>query len=275
MAEADSLADRVDDLLDRARDRVEALADSESPDEARETLADLLEIADEAEDVLEEIDLAELIEVIDADDVADAVDFDDIPEAVEEGDAGEAIHLRRLVDLTELPTLLDDVNTRALWRELRELDDATDDLNDEDGGEDDGLLDVDADDVTPDDGFDADDVEPLSVGDEEEGIDQEMLETAVQSKVSGAVEEFREGLVAAHHRLADLREYNEERTRQTGHPQSRNPTAVSTLSSGRSDMGTVANHSTVPRETRHSTAPNQERIYGSRFERDEEEDDDA
>ena len=46
---------------------------------------------------------------------------------------------------------------------------------------------------------------------------------------------------------------------------SRNPTAISTLPGSRGDLGRSTRHSTVPTETKYSTTPNYDRIYGDRF----------
>jgi hypothetical protein len=48
---------------------------------------------------------------------------------------------------------------------------------------------------------------------------------------------------------------------------------MSTLPKDRSPSGRGTRHSTVPEETKHSTAPNRKRIYGTRFDRARGDDD--
>ncbi|MFC6726628.1 hypothetical protein ACFQE1_20110, partial [Halobium palmae] len=97
-------------------------------------------------------------------------------------------------------------------------------------------------------------------------------QAAIQMQVSDSVEAFREGILDAHERLKEVVEKNRERTRNVEQPDSRNPTAVSTLpkSGSRTEFRGGTRFSTVPSETRHSSAPNHARIYGSRFDRERE-----
>lgn len=274
--EADlDLEARIDELVDRAETLV---ADLSAPDEERtdqevlDTLEDLKAVADEAEDIISTVDVTELLGAIDASDLPDAVEVEDIPDAIAEGDPDEAVTLRKLFDLTDLPALFESVNAREFWREKREFDDAVDELtgDDDDGGllSDDGA-DEDEDSLFGDDGSDGDDRVSMGGTGSARDMDDyspEAVENAVQSKVSDAVGEFRKGLLRAHERLAKMRERNRERSRQVGQPNSRNPTAFSTMSSNASSQGDRAKYSTVPEETKYSTAPNRRRIYGSRFE---------
>lgn len=270
-AAPESTGERIDALLSDAEERIEALLDADEmdADETVETIEDLYEIADEAEDLLEYVDVSDLIEAVDVEDLPEAIDFEDLPEAIEEGDPEKAIELRKLLSLTELSEVWDSANVRELWREKRELDDAVDDFSEEDAAEDGGLRDGDA------FGTGADADADAGVGPESGSLadyDPESAKNAIQAKMSGAVGEFRETLLAANERLEALREANEERLGRRRHDvDSRNPSAFSTLPPARSDMGGAARHSTVPEETRHSSAPNRPRIYGDRFE--EEKDD--
>jgi len=58
--------------------------------------------------------------------------------------------------------------------------------------------------------------------------------------------------------------------RQDTSTNSRNPTAASTISTDRLDLGSGTRYSTVPQEVKLSTAPTRKRIYGRRFELERE-----
>ena len=242
-------------LVERAEEILERLGDEETgSEEVNELLDDLEDVVDEAEDLLSTVDLREVAEAVQWENLPDAVDASDVPDAIEQGDPTEAIAIRKLLSLSDLPDLLESADGRELWREKRDLEDELDDVTG-DGGDDGSITDVDV---------DADASRPeLGDGD----VDPESVEKAVQSKVSGAVGEFRRKLIEAHDRLESIREENERRfdERRT-QSTSRNPTAgFSTVPSNHAGSGGTALHSTVPEETKYSTAPNRKRIYGDRF----------
>lgn len=286
------LHDAVDDLLTRAQRGIESLQDDAvGPQEALETIEDLLAVADEVEDLLETVDVAALVEAVGAEDLSEVVDLEDVPEALEEGAPREAVHLRKLLKLADLGELFHSANVRQLRREKRELEEAIDDLVEDDGEAGAATADTVAGDGAgggpasgspggagdaigggADGAFGGDDTDTgeRSVG---PGVDQAVLQQAVQSKVDDAVVEFRQGLLAAHEELRRMRAANAERTGSVGRQSgSRNPTAFSSMPADEVTVGTGTKHSTVPRETRHSSAPNRERIYGDRFEEREETD---
>ena len=97
--------------------------------------------------------------------------------------------------------------------------------------------------------------------------DPEMIQAATQAQLDEAIDGFRELLVETHARLDELREANKERFDGVDQPTSRNPTAVSTLSTHGGPPKAASTVSTVPRNVRHSTGPSRRRIYGRRFEK--------
>lgn len=257
--------DAVEALVERVEAALERLGDEETDSaEAVEQLDELVDVADEAEDLLSTVDVEELVELVEWENLPEAVDVDDVPEAIDQRDPTEAIALRKLVSLSDLPELWDSVDSRELWREKRQLEEEIDDVTGEDG-DDSSIVDV-GDGSGLDVDADAGDVTMPDVGSGE--VDPESVEKAVQSKVSRAVGEFRGKLIEAHDRLEEMREENQRRfdERRT-QSSSRNPTAgVSTMPSRRGGGAVTVKHSTVPRETKYSTAPNRKRIYGDRFE---------
>lgn len=272
------------ELLRRAEGAVESLLDALSDGtvtEARDDLEELQSVVEETSELLETVDLTQIPKAIDYDDIDEAIDASDIPDAIAEGDVNEAVRYSKLLTLIEFDELLDTVDIRSFRQNKDELDAAVEefieDRNDSgwivfdalkwlvetgssvggDGG--DGFaIDVDAGEMT------------------ELASDEQVKQIAMQSKLREAVEEFRESVFEAHERMKELREQaNEQVTEKTGgieQPSSRNPTAYSTLPpTERSRLQTQ--FSTVPRNTRYSTASNPPRIYGSRFEsrRDDDE----
>ena len=306
VADAGELVEETESLL---RELLALDDDPESQERAVEIFDDLRVVADEAEELLGTVDASELPDAVDASELPDTVDTDDLPDAVASGDPGQAVELRNLNELIELTDLWDAVDVREFWRNKREFDDAVEALFSEDAGDDetdDGLLDDAADlvgDDESDDATDGDeagdsllDRESSLFGDDEEAADDAadaadeddglskpelgMLETdeskqaAIQKKISDSVGEFRGSILDARERLEEIVEKNQERTEPAGQPDSRNPTAVSTMPTSRSDLGGSTRFSTVPEETRYSNAPNRPRIYGQRFDDAKEDDDD-
>jgi len=255
-------------LVERAEtdviDFLQALLVDESIDDAEVALADLYEVAEEAEELLATVDLSELPEAIDVSELPELIEAGDIPEAIASGDAGEAINVGALLDVVKLGSLWSSVDIREFWRNKREFEAALDDVTGDDGESEDGVLErmTEAFSSATDegDGMDFDDVS--------DEVSTDAAQAALQSGLQDAIDKFYDGLLKTHRRLDELRAINEERTGNVGQPDSRNPTAFSTLpgpSSG--SRGRGLQHSTVPRETKYSTTPNRERVYGTRFER--------
>jgi len=264
----DALLSRIDDLLSGAE---RAAVGHESVEGAIDALDDVHTVADSVEDLLGTVDLTQLLGEIEWTALPDAIKLERVPDAIEERNPTVAVKLRKLLSVTDMSDVWDAVDARAFWRQSRELDDELDDFDEEsDGGffegisldgpfSDDGAADDGAAGETADDGLDG-------LGPDDGGFDPESLENALQSQISDSVGSFRERILEARERLKQLREENIERSEQrhSKTSNSRNPTAVSTTSSQRPSPGRAA-FSTVPEETRYSTAPNRRRIYGSRF----------
>jgi hypothetical protein len=277
-SESDGFDAEIDDVLGRALELseriLEELAEG-STEEAASDIENLQEVVAEAAELLETMDLSDLPDAVDVSDLDEVVDAEDVPEAVESGDADEAIRYRKLLSVVELGELWDAVELRELWRNVREFDEAVDDVTDEDGdetdlsdyfsgdGEGDGFVDEATDYVDEaGDGETIPDIEGSELGPE----NGEAYRAVMQSKLAEAIGGFREKLLAVHDELAALREANRERTDAVGQPDSRNPTAYSTLaSSGGPPTGGSTRHSTVPEETKYSNAPNRRRLYGDRL----------
>ncbi|WP_049970412.1 hypothetical protein [Haladaptatus cibarius] len=243
--------------------RLEAAFDSsDSFEDVSAEATKLWELLDEGEDVLDELDLTDLPDIVDAGDVPEAIDVEDLPDAISEGDPKEAIDTIGLVRAIELRELWNSTDMRELWREAREFEDAVTDFTGDSEGDSDGS-----------DGMLSGMGTDMDVGMDGPGIDTEMdselYQSKIQSELHDSVESFRGKLLETRNKLAQIKKENESKG-NIGQPNSRNPTAYSTMAGSRPDMGKSTHFSTVPTETRYSSAPNSKRIYGRRF---EEEDD--
>jgi hypothetical protein len=246
----------IEELFERAEKKLELVASKPDEDELGPVLSvldDLEDIADEAEDIVSTADLTELAGTVDWDALPEAFELEDLPDAIESGDRSEVVTLRKLIELVDLPKLWQSVDARELWREKREFENEVDDLTDDDG-------DADENGGGDDGGLSMPDTGPHDV-------DPESLENAVQSGMSDAVDTFRSKLIDAHEQIRAVREANRERFPDHRRNRSRNPTAVTTMPARNTAASTGTIHSSVPEETRYSTAPNRRRIYGTRFEK--------
>ncbi|XVH31163.1 hypothetical protein ACNS7O_12320 [Haloferacaceae archaeon DSL9] len=211
------------------------------------------------------IDIAELLDSIDVrtfleqkgqleDAVEEAMDVDvSKPSDSESVDDADGSGLDSL--LNESGELIDEVQ--------EDLDDF--DLFDDEGGLTPELLEKlvrsegDESDEESDGEFGIGDVDTEQVS----NVDQYVV--AVQAQLSESVEEFRQKIIEAHAELAKIREETEDMFEPVGQPNSRNPTAVSSMPRKRGDMGGRSMFSTVPKNTMYSNVPNHKRIYGARF----------
>lgn len=282
------MSSRVDELLDTAEaglDRLEEAVDEGRTEEVTEELRDLTVVADELEDVIERVDLSELPEEVDATELAKAIEVGEIPDAIQGGDPGDAVDLRGLLRAIDLTEAWKNTDVRGLWQEVEEAGDAIDEYaGDEDGNEEgdgvvaelEGLLDGDADDGSTLEGATgavtemADDAKSEGAGLVGE-LEGEALQTALQSKLMESVDEFREGVFEARERLQAATEETRDRLEDIGGDRSsssRNPSVYSTIPDERPDVGSTPAYSTIPQQTLYSTAPNRDRVYGSRFDRE-------
>ncbi|RRJ29537.1 hypothetical protein [Halocatena pleomorpha] len=235
------------------------MSNSRSNEEIAETVARLESALDtvsdgdgnsvegeESKELFEAIDTTKLLESIDIEKLPNIVNFEEVPAAIANADPKRAIELKRLVSLVEFDDLLDAV-------EVQELLQGTDVAGDILGSSD------------------------LSDGDLDDGMTQAM-QVAVQSKLQDAAEELRSSVLDAREQLEQARDEAQETIEETtgggtGQPSSQNPTAYSTMASGwKQGDWSSAKVSTVPRTVRYSSASGHDRLYGSRFDRLENDD---
>lgn len=285
----EALDESAVELLERAEGTIESLFASFSDGteaEISENSENLRTIIEEAVELLETIDLTEVPGAIDYENMDEAIDVSDIPDAIAERDVSRAIRYSKLLTLVEFGEVLDAVDVRDFKQNKDEFEAAVEESiedRDQDGDEDGDWIVFDA--LTwlaetvvenGDDGI-IDSMDPDMEDATELASDGQMKQVAMQSKLRDAVEEFRESIFEAHDRMKELRETASEQVAETNgdieQPSSRNPSAYSTMPAQRTDRLGTTGVSTVPTNTRYSTASNPPRIYGSRFEtrRDDDE----
>ncbi|WP_293032461.1 hypothetical protein [Natronococcus sp.] len=281
-----------EELLSEAESSLENLESSlegvDAPDELGdgdldELLGDvdtLVRVAEETGELIESLDLTELPEAVDVDELLEAIETGEIPDALAEEETGatDVVDLTQLFSALDLLSMWDASDLTEIWEQKRELDDATDALDDDE----EGSLE-DAAETVVDEGTDL-------VGDEDEdGLfdeidpreaameafekpdiedDPEAYQVFIQQQAMRGIDAFRDALFETHETFQGLYETNREKMRrEETSPSSRNPTAASTLPTERRDIGTSdTRHSTVPQQVKLSTAPTRRRIYGRRFE---------
>lgn len=274
LSAAESSLETVEEHLGGA-ERLEDV-DDDTLESILEDVGRLLRVAREAEEVLEAVDLTELPEAVDRDELLEAIEVGEIPAALteEETDADDLVDVGRLFEAIDLLSAWDATDLGDLWGETRELEEAVEDVADEDGS----MVEEAAASVTDDDGVldDTGDVmegaDPTdALGDVDVFDDPEAYQVAIQQQATKGLDAFREALLETHERFERLYEFNRERMRRTDRgTNSRNPTATSTMPIERTAVGSGVKHSTVPQDVRLSTAPSRTRIYGRRFERERE-----
>ncbi|WP_254545005.1 hypothetical protein [Halomarina pelagica] len=248
----------VEDAETAARDLVEALDSEGGVEDAADAVEAFLRVVEEAEELLETVDVPGVAASIDPSELPEAIDVD----ALAEGDVDGAVRLERLHELVELGEIWKNVDVREFWRNKRELDEAVTDLVGEEAAEEGDSIVGGVGGVGGDGGDGVD----VNIGDGDE-IPAEAIQTSAQRRIAAALEEFRETVLDARDRLEIAVETAQEQVPERDSASSRNPTAVSLAPRTRKrlDMGVVGRNSTVPTETRYSTAPNFDRIVGRRL----------
>lgn len=272
------------ELLKRAEEAIESLFASFSSGtdaEIRENIEDLRNVIEESAELLETVELTKVPGAIDYENMDEAIDVSDIPNAIAERDVGRAIHYNKLLTLVEFGEVLDAVDVRAFEQNKDEFEAAVDEFIGESGRNQDQNQnqkpDQDQNRDENDDRGIIDSMDPDTGDATEVASDGQVKQVAMQSKLRDSIEEFRESIFEAHDRMKELRETASKQVAETngdiGQPSSRNPTAYSTLPPQQTDRIGTTGVSTVPANTRYSSASNPPRIYGDRFEtrRDDDE----
>lgn len=277
----------------------EAVVEDGDDSDLRELVENILEVLDEIEDVLQTIDFEEIPEAINVEEIPEAIDVEDVPNGLFDEDKN-AIKLRSVKEAVNLRKLWAAVDLTELYQEKQELDNEVDELTDQMSGDEDtadgeaeaeaakaedgGILDTG---IMADSDEDDEDVE----GDEDDKLFQNVVgvgdgahvefnsqarQAVLEEKIQDAVEKFRGVILATHGKLRKLYRMNQEKLGQPGRqPDSRNPTAASTMPSGPVPASASLRTSTVPSQVRYSRIKNPRRIYAHRFDEETESEEDG
>lgn len=186
----DDLYDRIAAILDDASTESGALAVPEDGD-GDGADDDLLELAEEAADILEETDPRTLLEAVGLGTLEDGTEPETVPEAITKGQPDRVEELRRLVRLAKL----------ADRSEGGELGDVIDGLREATADEDDADSEADEEDAEADGDEDAEDEEST---DDDEGADgaADEIEERLRDAVGSSFEEFGADLESVRDQLA-------------------------------------------------------------------------
>ncbi|ADD03928.1 gas-vesicle operon protein GvpI [Natrialba magadii ATCC 43099] len=262
-----------------------AALDDDTLSDLSQNLDTLAELATELESVLEMIDLSELPEAVDADEVVGAIEAEEVPSAIAEDETGvsDVIDFGDLFRAIDLLDAWDATDLGSLWEAKRDIEETTEKLTGDDGGEDGDGGGITETLIGDDDGDDDDlietdldgdmletDADPTELlGDIDVMEDPEAYQVAIQQTAMEGIDSFRAALLETHAKFSRVHEFNREKMRrQDTSANSRNPTAASTMPTERADVASGVKHSTVPQQVKLSTAPSRKRIYGKRFERE-------
>lgn len=297
------MTDNGTNSLSKVESAIESLAGAATGDESdddgslREDVRAIVTILREAEEIIDAIDVSELPDAVDGDQVREAVEVGEIPDALRDDESADVVRLRQVIRAIDLGRTLAAMDVTDVWESKRSIDDATDELHDDDdgglfgddgliaggegsllGGDEEGILGDESAGGLTDDLFDTDLDRTVDAAEEElkEGIDIQdgnmaAYQEFIQQQAMVGVDAFREALLKTHGQFERIVEANREKMRQQDRsPSSRNPTAVSTIAPARADVSSVPNYATMPRTVRHSNAPTRTHIYGDRFRRERE-----
>ncbi|MBZ6495475.1 hypothetical protein [Natrinema longum] len=121
----------VEQLLDRITAGTERLLQEAAPDgsdETRATIAELLDVVEEVDDLLETIDFERLPDAVDVSALPDLVGRDGFANAVREREPDLALDLSTIRDVIELRGLWNTVDIADFLRELRQLETELEDV---------------------------------------------------------------------------------------------------------------------------------------------------
>ncbi|QRV13654.1 hypothetical protein JMJ58_11880 [Haloterrigena salifodinae] len=245
-----SAAEQLSDRLEAGTERLlRETTDGEPSDSLSATAAELWDVVEEVEDLLETIDLENLPDVVETSALPDLLELDGLPDAIREKDLDQVLDLstiRRAVNLHELWNTVDLVDFQ---RELRQLKAELEDVVGPDALDSSGDSEAAA--------------EVRSFIDE---IKPDAADAAIQQKAKKAAKTARNGVIEGHSKFETLYESKQRGSGYAGRkPVSNNPTAVSSVPYGPLPAGISTRVSTVPGNVRGAKVNALPRIYGRRW----------
>ncbi len=242
----------VEHLLDRLTAGAERLLSktaADGSDETRAALADLVDVLEAIDALLDTIDLETLPDALEVSALPALVDFGELPTAIRERDPDAALDLGTIRDVVEPRPLWNAVDLVDFVQGLRRLERELEDVVGP------GALE------SSDDSAAAAEVRSF-VAD----VKPDATNAALQQEVTKAARAAREGVIDGHSAFEAAYESSGRGPGYVGRrPVSKNPTAVSSVPYGPLPAGISTRVSTVPRHVRGAKVDALPRIYGRRW----------
>ncbi|SDR14766.1 hypothetical protein [Natronobacterium texcoconense] len=242
----------VDHLSDRIEAGTERLfRDADSTETLSTTAAELWDVVEELEDLLETVDLEKLPNVIEVSALADLVAVEEVPAALRDSDPDRALDLRGIRHAIRLHDLWNTVDLVDFQRELRHLKDELEDVVGADALDSSG-----------------DSNAGVEIGRYLDEVKPEAKNAALQKQVKKGVEPARKAVVDGHSKFETLYESTQRGSGYAGRkPVSKNPTAVSMVPYGPLPASISTRVSTVPTGVRGARVAPSPRVYARRWQR--------
>ncbi|SER17485.1 hypothetical protein [Natrinema salaciae] len=243
----------VEQLAHRLTAEIERLlrepTSSESDETRAATVAELLDVVEEVDDLLETIDFERLPDAVDVSALPDLVEFDGLPDAIREKDPDPALDLSTIGDVITLRELWNTVDIADFARELRQLRRELEDV------------------VGPDAfGSSGDSEAAAEIRNFVADVKPDATNAALQQEAKKGAKAARNGVIDGHSKFEALYESTQRGPGYAGRrPVSKNPTAVSSVPYGPLPAGVSTRVSTVPATVRHAKVDALPRIYGRRW----------
>ncbi|TYL38096.1 hypothetical protein CV102_12880 [Natronococcus pandeyae] len=240
-------------LSDQVKTGTEQLLQETETDASDETLsttaAELWDVVEEVEDLLETIDLEKLPDTVEVSALPDLLDVDELPNAIREHDPDLALDFSTLRQAIKLRELWNTVDLADFAKESRQLKAELEDV------------------VGPDALDSSGDSEAATeVTEFVDEVKGDATNAAMQQKAKKRAKTARRGVIEGHSKFEELYESNQRGSGYAGRrPVSNNPTAVSSVPHGPLPAGVSARVSTVPTNVRQSKVDALPRIYGRRW----------
>ncbi|QLG49221.1 hypothetical protein [Natrinema halophilum] len=243
----------VEQLAHRLTAEIERLfretTTSESDETRAATVAELIDVVEEVDDLLETIDFEQLPGAIDASALPDLVEFGGLPDAIRENDPDLALDLSTIENVITLREVWNTVDITDFVRELRQLKSELEDVAGPDAF-----------------GSSGDSEAAADLRNFVDEVKPDATNAALQQEAKKGAKAARKGVIDGHSKFEELYESTRRGSGYAGRrPVSKNPTAVSSVPYGPLPAGVSTRVSTVPANVRHAKVDALPRIYSRRW----------
>ncbi|WP_306053092.1 hypothetical protein [Natronococcus wangiae] len=245
-------SDTLEQLSDQLRAGTERLlqeTDDASEERLSTTAAELWDVVEEFEDLLETVDLEKLPDVVEVSALPELLEVEELPDAIREHDPDRALDLSAIRHAIKLRELWNSVDLVDFAKESRQLK-------------------AELEDVVGPDAFDSSD-DSEAAAEVKKFVDEvtpDAKNAAIQQEVKEASTAARKAVLEGHSKFEELYESNQRGSGYAGRrPVSNNPTAVSTVPYGPLPASASTRVSTVPTNVRQARVDAPPRIYSRRW----------